>query len=476
MVVILQPETQVPATVDKLMVGGAEGAAFMKASWAATAIFLDHLFDEGASKSKGPIIFAKATNVVELLRNESISVSFAFYRMKLGGLFQIFVQADSTSLRSRIGSPYISERSFNLDSKENVDLIMGLISQDEIEVCFVAPGNNWPCTGYFSRRAYLPNSIRENLNKEIDDLISYNLGLPIKNYQEALAQYNSENPMEDTPVLLPKSESKEVMKMLKDVIVVIDTTTANWIKSKNFSKQEVIGFALETCSMIADDVWPDIQSWMNSSGFVPSIFGMPSIWDKSKIPNVVRDVRGDIYSEMAVRTGSTAFGGKVAVVLCMTPPKSEIRKFTDKTEEQAISEIMSSGITRECIREVKMTRHEENKVVEGEGKNNDEAVIKAKSKLRLCAVDINGPKFIRQAEQGTIEIQAEAEWQARKQWDSQKEKDAKLDVFQCITTPRGGIFGIGRRMGLWKISWSKPVIVQFSYRIPSEVTITFTKT
>jgi hypothetical protein len=104
--------------------------------------------------------------------------------------------------------------------------------------------------------------------------------------------------------------------MIKDVILVVDTKTLEWLKGK--SRDEMIGFALNSCEVIADDVWIKIKSWMQTSGAVPSIFNMPGTWDPSKCAEVILQAKKEYKDlEIAVRTGTTGFGGKIAVALCM---------------------------------------------------------------------------------------------------------------------------------------------------------------
>jgi hypothetical protein len=268
------------------------------------------------------------------------------------------VQVDSPSLRSRIGDRYVSERAFDLDSKEDIELVTRLISRDNLEVCFVAPGSKGPCTGYFGLSADVPQVVRNALQRELDGLISYHRELPSRNPQQAIAEYNNENPMEDTPVLSPQLES---------------------------------------------------------------------------------------------------------------------RKLSGKTEEEALDEVVSSGIARESIHEIRTTRPEREKVAEGEGNNPEEAIANAKSDIPPDAVDIGPPEMVREAEHGTVEIQAQSEEEARERWESQKAKDATLDDLICMTQPRRGFIGIGRRLGIWEVTWSRPSVVRFSYRVPAEVSVTWLK-
>src|SRR5687768_5743280 len=69
--------------------------AFTAPNWAVTAVI--------DSPSAAPVIFAKATGAIEMVDHEPADVAFAFYHLKHGGVFQVFVQVDSPAVRSKFG-------------------------------------------------------------------------------------------------------------------------------------------------------------------------------------------------------------------------------------------------------------------------------------------------------------------------------------------------------------------------------------
>jgi len=195
-VVILPPQSEVPSRVGNLIAG----ADIMMANWAATSIFMTG----DTPEAKGPFVFAKASGVVEMLKGYPASVAFAFYRLNYGGVFQLFVQVDSPKVRAKAGYPYLAEHSRWLDEQEDCRLIEALINREKLEVCFVAPGNSGPCTGYFGLQVNLPQAAKDTLRQEWNELLVYHKGVSNRNFQAALDQYNRENPMESTPVLPPQ--------------------------------------------------------------------------------------------------------------------------------------------------------------------------------------------------------------------------------------------------------------------------------
>jgi len=203
LVLVLPPESEVAPRVKNVVSGGPAGVAFLSATWSATVAFLD----DQPPELEGPYVFAKATKVVETLRHQPVSVAFAFYRMKLGAVFQVFVQVDTPEVKSAIGDRYVAERPFDFDSADEMKMAQALISRDVFEVCFVAPGQSGPCTGYFGLQVAMPQAVRERLQKELADLVTYDKGLSGRHPKGAIDQYNRENPMEDMPVLPAPAEA-----------------------------------------------------------------------------------------------------------------------------------------------------------------------------------------------------------------------------------------------------------------------------
>ncbi len=82
-----------------------------------------------------------------------------------------------------------------------------LLSRECLEVCFVAPGESGPCTGFFGLAAKLPAECRAALKKEREGpagLLAYHSSLATTDFDRALDQYNAENPLESSPILDPQ--------------------------------------------------------------------------------------------------------------------------------------------------------------------------------------------------------------------------------------------------------------------------------
>lgn len=202
-VIKLSPESRSYPRVDNLTAD----AAFTAPNWAVTAV-LD-------SPSAAPVIFAKATGAIEMVDHMPADVAFAFYHLERGGVFQIFVQVDSPAVRSKFGSPFLSEHARWLDETNDRRVIEALIAGEKVELCFVAPGEKGPCTAFFSLSGTLPPECCEKLKQEWDELRRHHDSIEFKDFQSALQQYNHENPMEESPVLAP-TESERPPEMLPE--------------------------------------------------------------------------------------------------------------------------------------------------------------------------------------------------------------------------------------------------------------------
>jgi hypothetical protein len=183
-------QASVPPPVGNLVCAG----SFMTEPWATTVL---PILGKG-----GPFIFAKADGVVEMLKQEPVTVAFAFYRFSKGGLFQTFVHADSPDIRAKAGCYYLAGDPRWPGSQEDKQTIDALLDLDTLELCFCASGDKGPCTGYFGLAACLPVDCRATLMREWEDLVAYHHSLDDRSLDACVDQYFRENPnlMEELPI------------------------------------------------------------------------------------------------------------------------------------------------------------------------------------------------------------------------------------------------------------------------------------
>lgn len=101
--------------------------------------------------------------------------------------------------------------------------------------------------------------------------------------------------------------------LLKDVIIVVDNGTADWLKSK--STQEKAEFGLSVARVVADDKLTEIQEWVRVYNRLPKITKSIGALNTDNAVKTVNQYFGN-YSEFLTRSGSTKFGGRVYIILC----------------------------------------------------------------------------------------------------------------------------------------------------------------
>ena len=192
-IITLPPQATVPPKASHL----AASAAFTLAPWATTVA---SLASDGQVAGE-PVIFTKATDVIAELRDQPVTIAFAFYYLRTGGILQIFVRADAPEIRASAGKPFLTEYTCLLDKAEDRRLAEALINQERLEVCFVAPGPQGPCTGYFGLLVNLPVECQHVLRGEWNKLADFFSKLPVHNVETALEQYDQENLATAMPIL-----------------------------------------------------------------------------------------------------------------------------------------------------------------------------------------------------------------------------------------------------------------------------------
>ncbi len=154
-------------------------------------------------------------------------------------------------------------------------------------------------------------------------------------------------------------------------------------------------------------------------------------------------------------------------------PTLKTRTFTGKTEEEARAAADASDIPGDKVTEVKVTRGVREETVKAEGSDAEAAQKAARARIPSAAFDVGEPQVLATGEKGAVEIEAQLESDARSDWKPKAPAGAILDACECLVPPKAGFIGIGRKPGLWKISWYTPFRAQVSYKLPVEVTVTY---
>jgi hypothetical protein len=272
-------ETEIPSRVNNVIGGDRIQSVRPNGGWASDLLYL---YDKESGKAL-PVHFVNANGAIEMLPKfmKIQHLALSFYKMESGGLFQIFNHVEVPKLEEAFASPFIVESSYWIEEEETKNLIKSFITGENVEMCFVAPGNNGPCTGFYGFKGQISDDCRNELLSLWESLLEYHHSIPTyrRNYQKTLDQYNSENPIKENPILKkPKPivinsekpiKENPILKKPKPVVInsekpkkMKNSTTAElskyekfinsdlWIKLKHRYLGKIIGLSIGIYFMI----------------------------------------------------------------------------------------------------------------------------------------------------------------------------------------------------------------------------------
>jgi len=169
------------------------------ANWGAAVMQLPGSSSEGDG---GAIVLVKASDdLLSTLRGQPVCAAFAFYSMRAGGLFQVFVQATSPEVERHTGTSFIVEAAYFLQEVEDRELLEGLLGGSKLRLRFVHSGESVGLSIRFELEFELTHECREKCMQEWTGLVRHHSSVSGPNAQSCLDQYNAENPVDLSPVL-----------------------------------------------------------------------------------------------------------------------------------------------------------------------------------------------------------------------------------------------------------------------------------
>jgi hypothetical protein len=168
---------------------------------------------------KGPFLLVRADGHVAHLRDSPLRVAFSFYHEPAGGLFGVFVAAESPELRraSQTGHA-VFECIYGLDYQDTVERIQDALARDVVHLCFADASTNLsvssmqpdgtfkemtPPACRFDRVYPMPDDCRQALVQQLRELMGYHSSLPPsrRDYQGSMEQMSADFPPSEHPVL-----------------------------------------------------------------------------------------------------------------------------------------------------------------------------------------------------------------------------------------------------------------------------------
>jgi hypothetical protein len=111
---------------------------------------------------------------------------------------------------------------------------------------------------------------------------------------------------------------------LENVYLVVDDKIVKFLQSRN--RSEIVSFTGSCIKGVASDVVNDVANWQSRRSALPSVVMLPGPFLPGKIPEFLSTNCGRDHSwsldncDIAVKTGTTTFGGKFAVCLVVRKP------------------------------------------------------------------------------------------------------------------------------------------------------------
>lgn len=179
------------------------------------------------SKEKNPFLLVRADGYLQYLRDSLLRIAYSFYKEPAGGLFGIFVMADSLELKSHspTGHP-VFECIYGLDQNDTIELIRDALDQDVLHICFAEAAKdsehifispmgqqkfNAPFCR-FDRVISIPSDCQEKIKNEFQNLLEYHKSLSVVHcdFQRSMNQLSSDFPTSVNPVLNKRKKSRKV--------------------------------------------------------------------------------------------------------------------------------------------------------------------------------------------------------------------------------------------------------------------------
>lgn len=167
-------------------------------------------------------LLLRADGYSEILKNVPLELVFSFYKMPSGGVFGVFLHADSKELAkvSPHGFP-VFECLLGLDYLETTELIKSAFEMDKLHICFAdksdnsetisinSNGNSQSSTTpqcQFDLVQSISKELQNLLVENFKDLMIYHLNSPA-DFQKSMQELGNLFPVDKSPLLAPQKKS-----------------------------------------------------------------------------------------------------------------------------------------------------------------------------------------------------------------------------------------------------------------------------
>jgi hypothetical protein len=148
-----------------------------------------------------------------------------------------------------------------------------------------------------------------------------------------------------------------------------------------------------------------------------------------------------------------------------------VLKFQGKTADEAMTAAQAAAVPNAKTQSIKVTHDVVANAAEGMGADADGAIEAAKRKVPAEAFDVGAAEIVRSGGQGEIRVEAESATKAF----AEAPEGAGFVGTTCLVEPKPGFLGIGKKPGVFSFAWTRPFRARIPYKLPAEVTLTYTE-
>lgn len=169
----------------------------------------------------GPFLLVRGDRAAGKLRGLPLRLAFAFYRMRAGGIFAIYLEIDSPEVKEQLRQQGLTvhaprilfETFYGLDTEDTTSLIRDGLARDPLRICFAeGDGPGEMSGGMFSGSSInaqfdvvvsIPPECRRILAKEWENILKYHKAVPpaSRSFASGGRQLQAENPITESVVL-----------------------------------------------------------------------------------------------------------------------------------------------------------------------------------------------------------------------------------------------------------------------------------
>ena len=131
----------------------------------------------------------------------------------------------------------------------------------------------------------------------------------------------------------------------------------------------------------------------------------------------------------------------------------------EEAEAKARASVGEILIGIEVVRDIQETSSS------AQARSAEEALQLVSKRVPEKAFDPQEPTILQQGQSGSVEVEEFVEFEAKKAWRRHAPRGAQMDNIECSSPSKNGVLGLGKKPGVWKVTWSAPYIAEVRYKM-----------